>query len=68
MIEIFYEGELVPWRRVYLNSKGKKASAKVPESDLFIGSMNRLYPFRGELPPFTLLLYMGTEKPKQIKD
>lgn len=64
VIEIFYKGELVPWKRVYLQPPKTDFEewnrADISSDDLSVGSMSRIYPFRGEVPMHTVLLYVNS--------
>lgn len=63
MTTIYFSGELKPWKTVHLEPEGIPSSeihkAEVPAEDLSIGSTGRLFPFDGELPKHTVLLYIN---------
>ena len=63
MTTIYFAGELKPWKTVHLEPGAVPSSevqtADVPTEELSIGSTGRLFPFDGEVPQHTVLIYIN---------
>jgi len=63
MPTVYFSGKLELWKTVHLDPSEVSApivqSAEVTEDELSIGSTGRLFPFDGEIPKHTVLIYIN---------